>query len=296
MAIASTSFASLATADPRCQNNDPFYGYCVGGKILEEFNQAGGIGFFGNATNTELPALNNGRWQPFAKGSSIYWHSSVSGGHANQIGGLIRDKWGQLGYEGGSLGYPTTRERLPGFPAVSITFRVDLSIGQVRLAPTPFGVRFAPRGNSPTGKLALSDFPSQMSTTTTEARGRISRAVTSTGTLWMSRTGPPTTPAASRRPSPLNQTILTLARHHRNRPPNRHQAMPTALPHRNQTRPHRQPARLSQALRNYRRLYPHHPRPPHCHPPYRNPRPRCFHQLKRASPAYNVTSEQSRAS
>ena len=109
--VASAALTAPASGDPRCQNNDPFYGYCVGGKILEEFNQAGGLGFFGNATNTELPALNGGRWQPFAKGSSIYWHRDVSGGHANQIGGLIRDKWGELGYDGGSLGYPTTRER-----------------------------------------------------------------------------------------------------------------------------------------------------------------------------------------
>ena len=34
----------------------------------------------------------------------------MSNGHANQIGGLIRDKWGTLQYENGPLGYPTTRE------------------------------------------------------------------------------------------------------------------------------------------------------------------------------------------
>jgi hypothetical protein len=102
--------APVATADPRCQNNDPFYGFCVGGRILQEFNETGGLNFFGNATNNELPASRDGRWQPFAKGSSIYWHPLVSGGHANQIGGLIRDKWGALGWEDGALRYPTTRE------------------------------------------------------------------------------------------------------------------------------------------------------------------------------------------
>ncbi|MBE7158299.1 MAG: hypothetical protein INR62_07670 [Rhodospirillales bacterium] len=99
-----------AGADPRCANNDPYYGYCVGGKILEEFNQAGGLSFFGNATNAESNTQNGGKFQRFAKGSSIYWHPAVSNGHANQIGGLIRDAWGRVGYETGYLGYPTTRE------------------------------------------------------------------------------------------------------------------------------------------------------------------------------------------
>ncbi|AMY56460.1 M57 family metalloprotease [Rhodococcoides fascians] len=109
--------APQAVADPRCANNDPFFGFCVGGRILQEFNEAGGLNFFGNATNTELPANRGGRWQPFTKSLSIYWHPNVSGGHANSIGGLIRDKWGQLGYENSPLLYPTTRElptRKPG--------------------------------------------------------------------------------------------------------------------------------------------------------------------------------------
>ncbi|MDZ7912887.1 MAG: M57 family metalloprotease [Rhodococcus sp. (in: high G+C Gram-positive bacteria)] len=88
----------------------------MGGKILEEFNQAGGWNFFGNAVHGEADASRNGRWQPFVNGSSIYWHSLVSGGHANQIGGLIRDKWGETGYEDGPLMYPTTRELPTGPP------------------------------------------------------------------------------------------------------------------------------------------------------------------------------------
>lgn len=44
------------------------------------------------------------------KNSSIYWHSAVSNGHANQIGGAIRDAWGRVGWETGYLGYPRTRE------------------------------------------------------------------------------------------------------------------------------------------------------------------------------------------
>lgn len=66
-----TMLTTPAAADSRCPNNDPFFGYCVGGRILQEFNEAGGFGFFGNATNNELNALNGGRWQPFERGSSI---------------------------------------------------------------------------------------------------------------------------------------------------------------------------------------------------------------------------------
>lgn len=102
--------APYARPDSRCANNDPYYGRCVGGKILEEFNQAGGLNFFGNATTNEANTQNGGKFQKFTKNSSIYWHPAVSNGHANQIGGSIRDAWARVGYETGYLGYPTTRE------------------------------------------------------------------------------------------------------------------------------------------------------------------------------------------
>ncbi|WP_280763222.1 LGFP repeat-containing protein [Prescottella agglutinans] len=89
----------------------------MGGKILETFNALGGVGFFGNAVNPESPAANYGRWQEFSKpgtpwnaNSSIYWNANVANGRANQVGGLIREKWGQLGWEGQFMGYPTTNE------------------------------------------------------------------------------------------------------------------------------------------------------------------------------------------
>ncbi len=91
--------------------------YNVGGAIEIEYDQAGGWDLFGNPTNAESDASRGGRWQAFEKNSSIYWHPNVANGHANQIGGLIRDKWGDLGWENGALKYPTTREtatRKPG--------------------------------------------------------------------------------------------------------------------------------------------------------------------------------------
>jgi LGFP repeat len=115
--VLGTALSAPASADPRCANNDPFYGYCVGGKILQEFNEAGGFNFFGNATTPESNTQNGGKYQKFTKNSTIYWHQNVSGGHANSVGGLIRDKWVALGYELGVYGFPTTREqpaRKPG--------------------------------------------------------------------------------------------------------------------------------------------------------------------------------------
>ena len=106
-----------------CPNGDPKYGYCVGGKILQEFvaagggTQAGGLQFFGNATIPESNAQNGGKYQKFVKSRSIYWHPTRTGGSARSIGGLIRDKWVARGYELGDHGYPTTRElnaRKPG--------------------------------------------------------------------------------------------------------------------------------------------------------------------------------------
>src|SRR5437867_13073157 len=40
-------------------------------------------------------------------GGSIYWHPAIG---AYEVHGLIRDKWGQLGWERGWLGYPVTDE------------------------------------------------------------------------------------------------------------------------------------------------------------------------------------------
>ncbi|MFI7000325.1 LGFP repeat-containing protein [Nocardia sp. NPDC050175] len=91
--------------------------YPIGGAIRTEYDEAGGFAFFGNALNPESDAARGGRWQEFEKNSSIYWHPLVSDGHANEIGGAIRAKWGDLGWENGALRYPTSREmptRKPG--------------------------------------------------------------------------------------------------------------------------------------------------------------------------------------
>lgn len=89
---------------------DVFHGYWIYGKIHEEYEQAGGYGFFGDATIPESDTQNGGKFQRYVKNTSIYWHPAVANGHANQIGGDIRDAWGRVGWETGYLGYPITRE------------------------------------------------------------------------------------------------------------------------------------------------------------------------------------------
>jgi uncharacterized protein with LGFP repeats len=61
-----------------------------------------------------------GRRRVYA-GGSIYW---TSGTRAHVIRGPIRDRWGQLGYENGPLGYPSTDELpTPGLKGVYNHFR-----------------------------------------------------------------------------------------------------------------------------------------------------------------------------
>ena len=59
----------------------------------------------GFPVNDETP-LRGGAFNHF-QGGSIYW-SAAAGAHV--VKGLIRDKWGSVGWESGFLGYPTTGE------------------------------------------------------------------------------------------------------------------------------------------------------------------------------------------
>ncbi|OLT54297.1 hypothetical protein BJF89_17025 [Corynebacterium sp. CNJ-954] len=92
---------------------DVFHGYWIKGRIEQTFHRLGGHAKFGNATTNESNAARGGKFQVFAKSSSIYWHPNVSGGVARQVGGRIRDKWRDLGWENSRLKYPTTDEIIP---------------------------------------------------------------------------------------------------------------------------------------------------------------------------------------
>ena len=89
---------------------DVFHGHWIGGRIEETYHRLGGWNRFGDATSPERAAKNNGRFQVFAKDASIYWHPNVDRGIAHQVGGRIRNKWGDLGWERAALGYPITDE------------------------------------------------------------------------------------------------------------------------------------------------------------------------------------------
>lgn len=93
----------------------------VGGRIGEEYVNAAFANnqipqqYFGAILTPELDAARGGRWQDFGNDKAIYWHPLVTNAVAHEIGGAIREKWGQTtgpqgGWEWGPLMYPTTRE------------------------------------------------------------------------------------------------------------------------------------------------------------------------------------------
>ncbi|MFC9435664.1 LGFP repeat-containing protein [Nocardia sp. NPDC057030] len=93
--------------------NGPIYWSPVGGAhpVVNHFFAAwqrngweGGV--LGYPTSDELVNPDNiGRRQYF-QGGTIYWKLN----EAYYVAGAIRDKWGETGWEGGSLGYPTSDE------------------------------------------------------------------------------------------------------------------------------------------------------------------------------------------
>jgi LGFP repeat/HYDIN/CFA65/VesB-like, Ig-like domain/Abnormal spindle-like microcephaly-assoc'd, ASPM-SPD-2-Hydin/PQQ-like domain len=83
--------------------------HAVSGAINTRYKAAGGAGgSLGFPTTDEKGSPDKvGRYNHFSGsgGSSIYW-SPATGAHS--VSGAIRDKWASLGWEAGTLGYPTT--------------------------------------------------------------------------------------------------------------------------------------------------------------------------------------------
>lgn len=82
----------------------------VCGAIRDKYEALGGpAGSLGYPTSNELTNPDGvGKRNTFQnQGASIYWSPSTG---ANGVQGLIAQKWGQLGYERGLLGYPATDE------------------------------------------------------------------------------------------------------------------------------------------------------------------------------------------
>ncbi|MFI0166466.1 LGFP repeat-containing protein [Streptomyces sp. NPDC017095] len=97
-------------------------GHSVDGAIWTEYTQTPGVQeSLGCPKSDEIPVPKDGGARQVFEHGSIYW-SPNSGAHA--IWGLIGDKWGQLGWEAGSLGYPTSDEiRLPDGKGVRQVFQ-----------------------------------------------------------------------------------------------------------------------------------------------------------------------------
>jgi hypothetical protein len=76
--------------------------------ISEKYAQLGGSGgFLGSSTTTEKSTPDGvGRFQHFQHGS-LYYHPQTWG---HEVHGMIRNRWAELGWELGFLGYPMTDE------------------------------------------------------------------------------------------------------------------------------------------------------------------------------------------
>ncbi|GAA4979848.1 hypothetical protein [Kineococcus glutinatus] len=83
----------------------------VRGAIEDRWSQVGSeTSWLAFPVTGEL-ALHGGAFERF-QGGSVYWSPATG---AQAVRGLIRDKWGTVGWEAGFLGYPTTTEAvLPG--------------------------------------------------------------------------------------------------------------------------------------------------------------------------------------
>nr|WP_051162522.1 hypothetical protein [Nocardia transvalensis] len=108
MAVAAAAAVVASTGGAQARQIGAFD---VGGAIEAEYDRAGGLATFGNPISPETDAGLGGKFQAFERNNSIYW--SV-GTDAHAVGGLIRDKWGALGWENGALGYPVTDEQKAG--------------------------------------------------------------------------------------------------------------------------------------------------------------------------------------
>ncbi|WP_308426567.1 LGFP repeat-containing protein [Nocardia camponoti] len=102
VSLAAAAVLALGAGSAQARMVGPFE---VGGAIEVEYDAQGGA--LGDPTSPESDAGFGGKFQTFANGATIYWHPDTN---ANTVAGQIRDKFAELGYETGKLGYPVTRE------------------------------------------------------------------------------------------------------------------------------------------------------------------------------------------
>ncbi|MEU1409321.1 hypothetical protein ABZ471_45065 [Streptomyces sp. NPDC005728] len=101
--------ATVVQVSPAAAADEPpICGRQIGGDIRAKYIAMGGEGSpLGCPTSDELTTPNGrGKYNTFI-GGSIYWTSETG---AHPVWGAIRDKWRDLGWEGGKLGFPKDDE------------------------------------------------------------------------------------------------------------------------------------------------------------------------------------------
>lgn len=79
--------------------------------IEDKWRALGGVGWRGKPTTKEFVCPDGvGHGMHFAQGASIYWHPEVNDGNPHEVHGSIRNRWQQLRWEKGPLGYPVSDE------------------------------------------------------------------------------------------------------------------------------------------------------------------------------------------
>ena len=97
-----------------------------------KWNAMGREGGFGYPVTDTFNSARGGKCNDFERGGTICWNP-ISG-RAQAVYGLIRERWVQLGREGGACGYPTTDEfawsgqRRSSFESGYITWSVNRGV------------------------------------------------------------------------------------------------------------------------------------------------------------------------
>lgn len=93
----------------------------VHGTVGSVWSALGGVAAGWIPTTSEQSTPDRaGRYNHFTNGSSIYWSMSTG---AWSVGGAIRDRWAQMGWERSTLGYPTSHETALGNGVMRSSFQ-----------------------------------------------------------------------------------------------------------------------------------------------------------------------------
>ena len=82
----------------------------LGNKVKQRYNEINGSKVLGKPINDQVCPTDDACWQDFENGA-IIWHDSTG---AWESKGGIRGRWAELGYQGGTMGYPTGPEVYDG--------------------------------------------------------------------------------------------------------------------------------------------------------------------------------------